>query len=86
MMALRNFINPKKHRFKFICSWIWNTLLIVLSVFTIHAQIENIKYHMVYNIESVTYIFQYITHVLGYISILIIGLYQSKVKTQWIFF
>ncbi|XP_050586043.1 uncharacterized protein LOC126920127 [Bombus affinis] len=33
---------------------------------------------MVYNIESVTYIFQYITHVLGYISIVIIGLYQSK--------
>ncbi|XP_043589025.1 uncharacterized protein LOC122570590 [Bombus pyrosoma] len=33
---------------------------------------------MAYNIESVTYIFQYTTHVLGYISIMIIGLYQSK--------
>ncbi|XP_043589027.1 uncharacterized protein LOC122570593 [Bombus pyrosoma] len=33
---------------------------------------------MVYNIESVTYMFQYTTHVLGYISIMIIGLYQSK--------
>ncbi|XP_043589111.1 uncharacterized protein LOC122570622 [Bombus pyrosoma] len=33
---------------------------------------------MVYNIESVTYVFQTITYVLGYISIMIIGLYQSK--------
>ncbi|XP_033351076.1 uncharacterized protein LOC117234197 [Bombus vosnesenskii] len=33
---------------------------------------------MVYNIESVTYMFQYTTHVLGYISIVIIGLYKSK--------
>ncbi|XP_024225923.1 uncharacterized protein LOC112213456 [Bombus impatiens] len=79
MGALRNFIDPRKHQFKFICSWIWNTLLIVvLSVFAIHSQIEDGKYHMVYNIESVTYVFQYITYVLGYISIVIIGLYQSK--------
>ncbi|XP_033351081.1 uncharacterized protein LOC117234204 [Bombus vosnesenskii] len=79
MGALRNFIDPRKHRFKFICSWIWNTLLIVvLSVSSIHAQIEDGKYHIVYNIESVTYVFQYITYVLGYISIVIIGLYQSK--------
>ena len=62
------------------------SLIGVLSVFTIHAQIENIKYHMVYNIESVTYVFQYTTHVLGYISIMIIGLYKSKVRIQWIFF
>ncbi|XP_033351098.1 uncharacterized protein LOC117234218 [Bombus vosnesenskii] len=33
---------------------------------------------MVYNIESVTYLFQYTTHVLGYISIIFIGLYKSK--------
>ncbi|XP_071859619.1 uncharacterized protein [Bombus fervidus] len=79
MVALRNFIDPRKHRFRFICSWIWNTLLIfVFSIFTIHAQIKSIKYHMMYNIESVTYMFQYTTHVLGYISIMIIGLYQSK--------
>ncbi|XP_043590583.1 uncharacterized protein LOC122571204 [Bombus pyrosoma] len=33
---------------------------------------------MAYNIESVTYMFQYIIHDLGYISIVIIGQYQSK--------
>ena len=61
-------------------------LISVLSVFTIHAEIKHIKYHMMYNIESVTYIFEYTMHVLGYISVMIIGLYKSKVKIQWIFF
>ncbi|XP_060813632.1 uncharacterized protein LOC132905908 isoform X1 [Bombus pascuorum] len=79
MVALRNFIDPRKHRLKFICSWIWNTFLIfVLSVFAIHAEIQNTEYHMAHNIESVTYMFQYTTHVLGYTSIMVIGLYQSK--------
>ncbi|XP_071859798.1 uncharacterized protein [Bombus fervidus] len=39
---------------------------------------NDIKQHMAYNIESVTYMFQYIIHDLGYISIVIIGQYQSK--------
>ncbi|XP_076477521.1 uncharacterized protein LOC117158884 [Bombus vancouverensis nearcticus] len=45
---------------------------------------NDIKQHMAYNIESVTYMFQYIIHDLGYISIVIIGQYQSKNATTLI--
>lgn len=78
---LRNFIDPVKHKFKFICSWILTTFLVVVfPPIIIYVQMNDIKQHMAYNIESVTYMFQYIIHDLGYISIVIIGQYQSKVN------
>lgn len=77
---LRNFIDPVKHKFKFICSWILTFLVAVFLSIIIYIQLSHIKQHMAYNIESVTYMFQYIIHDLGYVSIVIIGQYQSKVN------
>ncbi|XP_043507184.1 uncharacterized protein LOC122527246 [Frieseomelitta varia] len=76
---LRNFIDPRKNLFKFLCSWIW----IISLIFTIVVCEFCIEFYLITilmprNIESLTYIFLFAVHVFGYIIVAIIGLYQSK--------
>ncbi|KAK1133340.1 hypothetical protein K0M31_011155 [Melipona bicolor] len=76
--ALRNFIDPRKNQFKFVCSWTWNIFLILMiAVVQFRADLYSLQ-KMPFNIERITYIFQYVTHAFGYTSTVIIGLYQSK--------
>ncbi|CAD1469328.1 unnamed protein product, partial [Heterotrigona itama] len=77
--ALRNFIDPRKNPFKFVCSWTWNIFLILMIVVVqFHADLNFLQRNYAFNIERITYIFQYVTHAFGYTSTVIIGLCQSK--------
>ncbi|XP_043507159.1 uncharacterized protein LOC122527230 [Frieseomelitta varia] len=77
--GLRNFIDPRKNLLKFICSWIWNILLIfTISIVELYFHLCALKMNMPYNIERVIYVIQYSTHALGYTCTMIIGFYQSK--------
>ncbi|KAK9299916.1 hypothetical protein QLX08_007219 [Tetragonisca angustula] len=75
--ALRNFIDPRKNQFKFICSWIWSmTLILIIAVIQFRVEIYINKGR--FDIEYFIYILQYATHAFGYTSSMIIGLCQSK--------
>ena len=79
--ALRNFIDPRKNQFKFICSWIWSmTLILIIAVIQFRIEIYINKGR--FDIEYFIYILQYATHAFGYTSSMIIGLCQSKVNNE----
>ena len=83
--ALRNFIDPRKNLFKFVCSWTWN-IFVILMITIVEFRVDlYFLQTMPLNIERFTYMFQYITHAFGYTSIIIIGLYQSKVSNEFFF-
>lgn len=78
--ALRNFVDPRKNQLKFVCSWTWNVFLILMvTIVQFRVELYTLE-TMPLNIEHIAYIFQYVIHAFGYTSIVIIGLYQSKVS------
>lgn len=85
--AHRNFIDPGKHQFKFILSWIWNTisiLIITIVPFLFIIYILSILGKTI-GMERMFHAFQYTIHIIGCTSSMIIGLYQSKVNDGFFF-
>ncbi|CAL7939572.1 unnamed protein product [Xylocopa violacea] len=78
VLALRNFVDPRRNKCKFVCTLMYDISMIgALNIIIILSQIENYK-HIPFTIEVLLYVFLIIIITSGYVAIGIIGLYSSK--------
>ncbi|CAL7939573.1 unnamed protein product [Xylocopa violacea] len=78
LLALRNFVDPKKNKFKFVCSWIYHIFLVsLLSSYFVFGQIM-VDFQMKFNIHKLLFRFTWIMVICGYMATVSSGLYNSK--------